>query len=162
MTLKILVEISDAGAAAIAAERLARNAEMPPRVLDGDSEIPNPALFATDTEYFLLRVQAMVALLVEKHNPPAPAPPPQPPITVTGVPQAVDMVKAEVYFIRIGVAGQIKAAISAAGAEAQAIWARSRTIQRHNPLMIQIATLVLGWSDAEIDQHFIEADKVVV
>ncbi|MFC5498129.1 hypothetical protein ACFPOE_11335 [Caenimonas terrae] len=106
---------------------------------------------------FRQSVAAASQALVTLAEPPPPAPPPP-----SVVPQAIDMVKAEVYFIRIGIDQEVKDAVAAAGAEAQAIWQRSKTVQRNNALMLQIATNVLHWTAADIDAHFIAADKIEI
>jgi hypothetical protein len=166
--LQVLITVPEAVVYGIAAARAGFNAEQPQAVDSGQLDangapvmVPNPALINSDADYLVARIGDVVASWAKQHAAAA-TPAPVPPTVINGVPQAVDMVKAEVYFIRLGVLATIKAAVAAAGAEAQAIWARSKTIQRQNPLMLQIAHQVLGWTDAQIDYHFTEADRVVV
>lgn len=162
-----MITINDDVVYGITAARLDFNASIPqtipgPPAEDGTATtVPNPDLIASDWDYFTSRASGMVASWANQHKASAP-PVSVPPVVINLVPQSVDMVKVAVYFVRIGVADAVNDAIAAAGPEAQAIWARSKTVQRQNPLVLQIAHDVLHWTDAEIDNHFVQADKVVV
>ncbi len=165
---KFVIEINDNVLYGITQARTDYNAALqpvggPPDPVTGlATQLPNPDSIATDAEFFRKKIVAVVEGWALLYAPAAPPPPPPPPVVLTLVPQAVDMVKAQVYFERIGKLAQIEAAVAAAGNEAKIIWSKSKTVQRENTLMLQIAYGVLGWTDSEIDFHFTEADKVAI
>jgi len=79
------------------------------------------------------------------------------------VPTEVTMRQARELMITLGVFDAINEAIAGmtgiAGKKAQNYWDKSQVVQRKNPLVSAIASM-LGWDSVQLDTYFTEASKL--
>ena len=80
------------------------------------------------------------------------------PFLARGVPRTVSMRQAEQALHAAGLLEQVEAVIAAADRSAQIDWKRATEINRDWPLLLQLQP-VLGWTDQQIDDLFIDANK---
>lgn len=73
--------------------------------------------------------------------------------------KSVSMRQARLQLSVLGVLANVNAAISTMSEQAQIEWEYAATVEKNNPLIPQLAAL-LGWSDDETDNYFIEAAKL--
>lgn len=83
-----------------------------------------------------------------------PDPEPQPP----AIPQTIRMAQALVYLENKGLREQVEAAVAGMGTIAQIRFQREVNCNRYDELVLGIQQL-LGWTDAEMDTMFTEADS---
>lgn len=79
-------------------------------------------------------------------------------ISVISIPQSLRMAQVLVYLHNKGLLQQVEAAIANMGPVAQIRFQREVNCNRYDELVLGIQQL-LGWSDAEMDTMFIEADS---
>lgn len=81
-----------------------------------------------------------------------------PAVPIPDIPQTIPMVKALVYLHSKGKLEQVVAAINGMGTIAQIRFQREVNCNRYDELVLGIQQL-LGWTDAEMDAMFTEADS---
>ncbi len=91
---------------------------------------------------------------LQEGNNPEPADP-----IVTPIPTLITMRQARLQLLADGVLDDVSAAVAGMGAAAQIEWEYASEIQRTNPLVPAMQT-ILGWDGARVDQYFIEASKL--
>jgi len=86
--MQILIEVDESMRPALAWEREEYNTALSPTTLDGETEVPNPALIATDEAYLTLIVGQRVQRANERMQLVQPVAPTPGPEIVNGIPQS--------------------------------------------------------------------------
>ncbi len=79
-----------------------------------------------------------------------------PSFPVNQVPVQITMRQARVYLHRAGYLDAVNTTVNSTGGEAAITWEFSSTVERNNPLVTSIAS-ILGWTDSQLDTMFVEA-----
>lgn len=75
------------------------------------------------------------------------------------IPTSVSMAQARQQLLALGMLDAVNAAIAGMSQAAQIDWQFRSSVDRVFPLTLQMAQL-LGWSELDLDNYFIEADKL--
>ena len=153
--------INDASVYGITAAREAYNASLPATIKDGEADVPNPALIASDSAYLDFVLQRAIESWCKMYAPVVA--PEVPPVEVNGVPQTVTMRQARLALLGAGKLSLVDAAIDGMPepqkSAARIEWEYSNEVQRNNSFVSALGP-ALGMTEEQIDQLFIAAAKL--
>lgn len=143
----------------ITAAREAYNASLPATVKDGETDVPNPALIASDSAYLDFVLASAIESWCKMYAPVVV--PEVPPVEVNGVPQVVSAFQAKAALMQAGLYDAINAALTSADAPplAKLAWETARDFARGSPTVAGIGSQ-FGLDDAQLDALFIAAAQI--
>ena len=158
--------INEASVYGITAAREAYNASLPATIKDGEADVPNPDLIASDSAYLDFVLHRAIESWCKMYAPIVV--PEVPPVEVNGVPQQVTRRQAKTLMeLTPHPAGNLwQAALAAAEAIADAqtrivtVNYLQESLHFEYPQVLTMAQSLLGMTAAQVDQMFIAADKL--
>jgi len=166
--MKYVTTIDEASVYGITAARAAYNASLPATVKDGEADVPNPALLASNEAYLDFVLQNAVQSWCRQHAPTAPVPE-VPPTTVNGVPQQVTRRQAKTVMELTPNAehGNLWAAALAAAngipdAQARVVTVNylQESLYFEYDKVVAMAGQLLGMAEEQVAQMFVAASKL--
>lgn len=91
---------------------------------------------------------------LDEGNTPTPADP-----IIIPIPTTISMAQAQLALLAAGYLDEVEAAVETMPREAQILWRKANTVQRTDPLVAEMATL-LNLDEAALDALFLAASKL--